>query len=137
MSGIRYGQKNQRGQSDVEQLIEVKQHLKNKWKISAHREPYLIFDKNGKLLSIQKFVKKNTNRSHIIKNPDILWFDKYGAWIIEMDGDAHLNRLSKDEERNNMFLNNGFKLIIVRLYLYEKGFDYIEYIDTKILEMIK
>ena len=137
MSGIRYGQKNQRGQSDVEQLIEVKQHLKNKWKISAHREPYLIFDKNGKLLSIQKFVKKNTNRSHIIKNPDILWFDKYGAWIIEMDGDAHLNLLSKDEERNNMFLNNGFKLIVVRLYLYEKGFDYIEYIDTEILERLK
>jgi len=137
MSGIRYGQKNQRGQSDVEQLIEVKQHLKNKWKISAHREPYLIFDKNGKLLSIQKFVRKNVNKSHIIKNPDIVWLDKYGAWIIEVDGDAHLNRLSKDEERNKIFINNGFKLIVVPLYNFDKGFDYIEYIDTKILELIK
>lgn len=137
LSGIRYGQKKQRGQSDLEQLISIKQHLKKKHKITAIREPYLIF-KNGKLLLVLEQVKTSqVDRSYEIKNPDLLWIDKYGMWIIEVDGAVHDRKVEKTNQRNELFLTNRIKLIVVNLaYIKHLQLNIFDYIDDKISELI-
>ena len=137
-SGIRYGQKKQLGQSDTEQLVAIKRHLKEKHKIKASREPYLIF-KNDRLMSIQDHVKTSQmDKSIEIKNPDLIWFDKYGMWIIEVDGAVHDRKVEKTIKRNELFINNHIKLIVVNLAdLKELGLNIYDYIDSQILEKIK
>ncbi len=137
-SGIRYGQKKQQGQSDTEQLIAIKRHLKDKHKILAKREPYLLF-KDERLLSVLDHVKRSqVDRSIEIKNPDLLWIDKYGMWIIEVDGAVHDRKVEKTRKRNELFISNHIKLIVVNLAdIKELGLNIYDYIDDQILERIK
>ena len=137
LSGYNIGNKKQRGQSDTEQLIKIKGHLLKKHKVNAMREPYLIF-KNDRLLCIlEKLKTSQVDKSYQIKNPDILWMDKYGTWIIEVDGSVHDRKIQKTLERNELFLKNRIKLIVVNLsdikYL---EIDIYDYIDKKIMEII-
>lgn len=137
-SGIRYGQKKQEGQSDTAQLIAIKRHLKDKHKILAKREPYLLF-KNGKLLSVLDHVKRSQVHESIeIKNPDLLWINKYGMWILEVDGAVHDRKTEKTRKRNELFISNHIKLIVVNISdIKELGINIYDYIDSQIMERIK
>lgn len=138
-SWIAYGQKKQNGQSDLEQLIDMASYLRKKYKATVKREPFLLFSREGRLIAILESVKRSdTDKSIIIKHPDLLWINKYGMWIIEIDGGAHLGHLSRDEERNSLYTQNNIKLIVVPLYEYDmKTFDIYDFVDKKILELIR
>ena len=72
------------------------------------------------------------------KNPDLLWFDKYGMWIIEVDGAVHDRKIKKTQERNELFINNYIKLIVVNLAdLKILDLNIFDYIDQRIQEMRK
>ena len=142
-SGIRYGQKKQQGQSDTEQLIEIRSHIRKKYKIkkgNLFREPYLLFDSvTEKLLpGIFDTLKKEQLEGTIQKNPDILWIDKYGMWVLEVDGAVHDRKVEKTRKRNELFISNHIKLIVVNLAdIKELGLNIYDYIDDQILERIK
>jgi len=138
-SGIHYGQKKQNGQSDTEQLIQIASYLRKKYKVKVKREPYLLFSGEGRLISVLDHVKhSDVDRSIEIKNPDILWFDKYGMWIIEVDGAVHDRKVEKTRKRNELFIKNHIKLIVVNLAdIKELGLNIYDYIDAQILEHIR
>ena len=139
-SGIAYGQKKQQGQSDTEQLIQIASYLRKKYKVQVKREPYLIFGHDDKLKSITDTVKRNQTIKDVttIKNPDLLWIDKYGMWIIEVDGAVHDRKVEKTIKRNELFRKNHIKLIVVNLAdLKETNQNIYNYIDAEILRIIK
>ncbi len=138
-SGIAYGQRKQRGKSDTEQLIQIASYLRKKYKVNVKREPYLLFDINGKLTNILDYVNVGYVSSvFTIKNPDLLWLDKYGMWIIEVDGSVHDRKTEKTRKRNEMYLYNHIKLIVVNLSdIKELGLNIYDYIDDRILEIIR
>ena len=139
-SGIRYCQKKQEGQSHTAQLIAIKRHLKEKHKILAKREPYLFFDLERKLCKgpMDVVYEKEASHMYTIKNPDLLWIDKYGMWIIEVDGKVHDRFVEKTRKRNELFISNHIKLIVVNLSdIKELGINIYDYIDSQIMERIK
>lgn len=138
-SGIAYGQKKQQGQSDTEQLIQIASYLRKKYKFKIKREPYLIFNRDtDKLMKIKDIISKKDLNDGYAKNPDLLWINKYGMWVIEVDGAVHDRKIQKTLARNELFISNGIKLIVVNLAdLKELGVNIYDYIDDKILERIK
>ena len=141
-SGIRYGQKKQTGQTDTEQLIKIANYLFTEYKISVKREWYIIFDiETDEILKIKDHVEREDLRDNGLdiayaKNPDLLWFDKYGMWIIEIDGAVHDRKVKKTLERNALFIKNHVKLIVVNIAdLKELDIDMFNYIDQKLTEM--
>ena len=138
-SGIAYGQKKQQGQSDTEQLIQIASYLRKKHKLKIKREPYLIFNREtDKLMKVKDTVSKKDLNDGYAKNPDLLWINKYGMWIIEVDGAVHDRKIQKTLARNELFISNGIKLIVVNLAdIKELGLNIYDYIDDKILERIK
>ena len=137
-SGIAYGQKKQYGQSDTAQLIAIASYLRKKYKTKVKREAYLIFNIDNKLIKIKEYVSKADLNDCSVKNPDLLWIDKYGMWIVEVDGAVHDRKVEKTLERNRLFRNNNIKLIVVNLAdCKELELDIYEYIDNEILRLIK
>ena len=141
-SGIIYGQKKQTGQTDTEQLIKIANYLFTEYKISVKREWYIIFDiETDEILKIKDHVEREDLRDNGLdiayaKNPDLLWFDKYGMWIIEIDGAVHDRKVKKTLERNALFIKNHVKLIVVNIAdLKELDIDMFNYIDQKLTEM--
>ena len=137
-SGIAYGQKKQYGQSDTAQLIAIASYIRKKYKVKVKREAYLIFNINNKLLKIKEYVTKSDLNDCTVKNPDLTWIDKYGMWIIEVDGAVHDRKVEKTNKRNELFRSNNIKLIVVNLAdCKELELDIYEYIDSEILRLIK
>jgi len=139
-SGISYGQKKQEGQTDTQQLIEIASYLRKKYKVKVKREPYLIFDIEGKILPgiFDSLTEDNIRCPSIIKNPDLLWIDKYGMWIIEVDGAVHDRKVEKTEKRNRLYLSNHIKLIVVNLAEIKfLKINIYKYIDKRIAELIQ
>lgn len=137
-SGISYGQKKQYGQSDTAQLIAIASYLRKKYKTKVKREAYLIFNINNKLIKIKEYVTKADLNDCTAKNPDLLWIDKYGMWIVEVDGAVHDRKVEKTNQRNELFRNNNIKLIVVNLAdCKELELDIYDYIDSEILRLIK
>ena len=137
-SGIAYGQKKQYGQSDTAQLIAIASYLRKKYKTKVKREAYLIFNINNKLIKIKEYVTKADLNDCTAKNPDLLWIDKYGMWIVEVDGAVHDRKVEKTNQRNELFRSNNIKLIVVNLSeLKELELDIYDYIDSEILRLIK
>ena len=137
-SGISYGQKKQYGQSDTAQLIAIASYLRKKYKTKVKREAYLIFNINNKLIKIKDYVTKADLNDCTAKNPDLLWIDKYGMWIVEVDGAVHDRKVEKTNQRNELFRSNNIKLIVVNLAdCKELELDIYEYIDSEILRLIK
>lgn len=141
-SGIRYGQKKQEGQSDTKQLIDIQNYVRKKYKVNVKREWYIIFNiETEKIISIKDHVNKedlwqDRKAIAIAKNPDLLWMDKYGIWIIEVDGAIHDRKVTKTNERNELFINNYIKLIVVNLAdLKELKLNLYAYIDQRIMEL--
>lgn len=116
-SGIRYGQKRQRGQSDTQQLIAVKQYLKTRWHISFNREWYVGFGKeDGLIYRILEDVKINEKDKFRWKNPDLLCVhNKFGIIVIEIDGSTHDHKTEKTRERNELYINSGVKFIVLNI----------------------
>ena len=141
-SGIAYGQKKQRGSSDTAQLIEIISCIAKRYKIKPMREPHLLFnietDKVSKIKDIKDGVTGKDLNDNYQRRPDILWLDKYGMWIIEVDGSVHDNKVEKTRKRNELFINNHIKLIIVNLAdIKELGLNIYDYIDEQILQGIR
>ena len=138
LSGISYGQKKQEGQTDTQQLIEIASYLRKKYKVRVEREPYLLF-KSDILLRILTYVKKQQLGENIqVKEPDLLWIDKYGMWIIEVDGAVHDRKVIKTEKRNSLYLSNHIKLIVVNLAEIKfRKINIYTYIDKRITELIQ
>ena len=137
-SGIAYGQKKQYGQSDTAQLIAIASYLRKKYKTKVKSEAYLIFNINNKLIKIKEYVTKADLNDCTAKNPDLLWIDKYGMWIVEVDGAVHDRKVEKTNQRNELFRNNNIKLIVVNLAdCKELELDIYDYIDSEILRLIK
>jgi very-short-patch-repair endonuclease len=137
-SGIAYGQKKQYGQSDTAQLIAIASYLRKKYKAKVKREVYLIFNIDNKLKGIKEFVTKADLNDCTAKTPDLLWIDKYGMWIVEVDGAVHDRKVEKTNKRNELFRSNNIKLIVVNLAdCKELKLDIYKYIDSEILRLIK
>ena len=137
-SGIAYGQKKQYGQSDTAQLIAIVSYLRKKYKVKVRREEYLIFNIDNKLIKSKDYVTKADLNDCTAKNPDLTWIDKYGMWIIEVDGAVHDRKVEKTLQRNELFRSNNTKLIVVNLAeLKELELDIYDYIDSEILRLIK
>lgn len=141
--GINYGQKKQEGQSDTEQLIDIANYLRKKYKVNIKREIYITFDiETEKIIKIKDHVNKDDlwkDKKPIAfaKNPDLFWIDKYGMWIIEVDGAVHDRKVKKTNERNELFISNYIKLIVVNLAdLKELRINIYDYIDQRIKELI-
>jgi len=137
-SGIAYGQKKQYGQSDTAQLIAIASYLRKKYKVAIKREAYLVFNIDNKLIKVKESVTKADLNDCTVKNPDLTWIDKYGMWIVEVDGAVHDRKIQKTLERNRLFRSNNIKLIVVNLAdCKELGVDIYEYIDSEILSLIR
>ena len=137
-SGIAYGQKKQYGQSDTAQLIAIASYLRKKYKVAIKREAYLVFNIDNKLIKVKESVTKADLNDCTVKNPDLTWIDKYGMWIVEVDGAVHDRKIQKTLERNRLFRSNNIKLIVVNLAdCKELGVDIYEYIDSEILRLIR
>ena len=137
-SGIAYGQKKQNGQSDTEQLIQIASYLRQKYKVKVKREAYLLFNINNKLKSVKEYVTKADLNDNHVKNPDLLWIDKYGMWIAEIDGAVHDRKVEKTLKRNELFRSNNIKLIVVNLAdCKELEVNIYDYIDKEILRLIR
>ena len=111
-SGIRYGQRKQSGQSDTQQLIQIKSYLKKRWHLDFKREWYIGFE-NDKLITIVERVPKGTQFKW--KNPDLLYMGKYGMIIIEVDGTVHDRKMLDTWKRNELYKSNGIKLVVLNL----------------------
>lgn len=147
-SGISFGQKKQTGQSDLEQLIDIQNYLIRKYGNKVWREWYLIFDKyNEELQKIVGYVNKDDlgeydkdgkyTVTNFAKNPDLMWMDKYGLWIIEVDGAVHDVKVKQTNERNELYLRNHVKLIVVNLAdMKELRMDIYKYIDKRIEDLL-
>ena len=112
-SGIRFGQRKQKGQSDTEQLIGVRNYLKRRWHLDFKREWYLGFTQEDRLTMIMECVPKGTQFKW--KNPDLLYIGKFGMIIIEVDGAVHDRKVLDTWKRNELYISNGIKLIVLNL----------------------
>jgi len=137
-SGISYGQKKQEGQTDTQQLIEIASYLRKKYKVKVKREPFILFKSDRLSKIVTCVMRKHLGDDIEVKNPDLLWIDKYGMWIIEVDGAVHDRKVEKTEKRNRLYISNHIKLIVVNLaeikFLKVKIYDYI---DKRIAELIQ
>jgi hypothetical protein len=77
------------------------------------REWYLGFGSEDNLVAIMECVPKGTH--YRWKNPDLLYMGKYGMIIIEVDGAVHDRKVSTTEKRNDLYLSNRIKLIVLNL----------------------
>lgn len=135
---ISRGQKKQLGASDTSQLIEVASYIRKKYKVKVKREWYILFNDFGILGCLESLKRREVDYSIIIKNPDLLWVDKYGMWIVEIDGAVHDRKVKKTNERNKLFIKNHINLIVVNLAdLKELNINIYDYIDDRILELIR
>ena len=135
---ISRGQKKQLGASDTSQLIEVASYIRKKYKVKVKREWYILFNDFGILACVESVKHKDVDPSIIIKNPDLMWVDKYGMWIVEIDGAVHDRKVRKTNERNKLFIKNHINLIVVNLAdLKELNINIYDYIDDRILELIR
>ncbi len=117
-SGIAFGQRTkQKGQSDLNQLIRLKQFLKERFHMNFKREWYVGFDREyGHLCRISESVGRQELERFKWKNPDLLCIDKqYGIIIVELDGAIHDRKVQKTIERNELFRGAGIKLIVLNI----------------------
>jgi hypothetical protein len=117
-SGIAFGQRSkQKGQSDLDQLIRLKQFLKERFHMDFKREWYVGFDREyGHLCRISESVGRQELERFKWKNPDLLCIDKqYGIIIVELDGAIHDRKVQKTIQRNELFRGAGIKLIVLNI----------------------
>ena len=117
-SGIAFGQRTkQKGQSDLDQLISLKQFLRQRFHMDFKREWYVGFDREyGNLYRISESVGRQELERFRWKNPDLLCVDKqHGVIIVELDGAIHDRKVQKTIQRNELFRGAGIKLIVLNI----------------------
>ena len=139
-SGIAFGQRTkQKGQSDLEQLVSLKQFLKQRFHMDFKREWYVGFDKEyGNLCRISESVGRKELDKFRWKNPDLLCIDKeYGIIIVELDGAVHDRKVQKTLERNELFRGAGIKLVVLNIAdIKESGETIISSLESNMLDLI-
>ena len=139
-SGIAFGQRTkQKGQSDLDQLIRLKQFLKERFHMDFKREWYCGFDKEyGNLCSISEQVGRKELERFRWKNPDLLCHDReYGIIIVEVDGSIHDRKVRKTEERKELFRGAGIKLVVLNIAdIKECGETVIGRLENNMLDLI-
>jgi hypothetical protein len=116
-SGIAFGQRNQRGQSDTAQLIKIAKYIKDRWHLQFKREWYVGFDREtGGVRRIVESVNRSEASSFKWRNPDLLHIHKsVGLIIIEIDGSIHDKKTDETERRNKQYVEGYCKLIVINL----------------------
>tara|TARA_B110000438_G_C15475127_1_gene504818 strand:- start:117 stop:572 length:456 start_codon:yes stop_codon:yes gene_type:complete len=139
-SGIAFGQRTkQKGQSDLDQLISLKQFLKQRFHMDFKREWYVGFDREyGNLYRISETVGKKEMERFRWKNPDLLCVDKeYGVIIVELDGAIHDRKVQKTIERNELFRGAGIKLVVLNIAdIKECGETVIDRLENDMMDLI-
>ena len=139
-SGIAFGQRTkQKGQSDLQQLIMLKQFLKQRFHMDFKREWYVGFDKEyGNLYRISESVGKQELSEFKWKNPDLLCFDnQHGIIIVELDGAIHDRKVQKTIERNELFRGAGIKLVVLNIAdIKEVGETIIGRLESDMMDLI-
>ena len=139
-SGIAFGQRTkQKGQSDLEQLIMLKQFLKQRFHMDFKREWYVGFDREyGNLYRISESVGKQELSEFKWKNPDLLCFDnQHGIIIVELDGAIHDRKVQKTIERNELFRGAGIKLVVLNIAdIKEVGETIIGRLESDMMDLI-
>ena len=139
-SGIAFGQRTkQKGQSDLEQLIMLKQFLKQRFHMDFKREWYVGFDREyGNLYRISESVGKQELSEFKWKNPDLLCFDnQHGIIIVELDGSIHDRKVQKTVERNELFRGAGIKLVVLNIAdIKEVGETIIGRLESDMMDLI-
>jgi len=117
-SGINFGKRKQLAQTDTELLVEIKQHLLQKYKIVARREWYMGFNNIGTVDFWSETVlkKKALEYRDRIRCPDLSFVHKqFGMFVIEVDGAIHDVKVEKTRQRDNQYILAGIKLIVINL----------------------
>lgn len=139
-SGIAYGQRTkQKGQSDLEQLIMLKQFLKQRFHMDFKREWYVGFDREyGNLYRVSESVGRQELSKFKWKNPDLICFDnQHGIIIVELDGAVHDRKVQKTVERNDLFRGAGIKLVVLNIAdIKEVGETIIGRLESDMMELI-
>ena len=139
-SGIAFGQRTkQKGQSDLQQLIMLKQFLKQRFHMDFKREWYVGFDREyGNLYRISESVGRQELSKFKWKNPDLLCIDnEYGIIIVELDGAIHDRKVQKTIERNELFRGAGIKLVVLNIAdIKEVGETIIERLESDMMDLI-
>ena len=139
-SGIAFGQRTkQKGQSDLQQLIMLKQFLKQRFHMDFKREWYVGFDREyGNLYRISESVGRQELSKFKWKNPDLLCIDnEYGIIIVELDGAIHDRKVQKTIERNELFRGAGIKLVVLNIAdIKEVGETIIGRLESDMMDLI-
>ena len=139
-SGIAFGQRTkQKGQSDLDQLIRLKQFLRQRFHMDFKREWYVGFDREyGNLYRISESVGRQELERFRWKNPDLLCVDKqHGVIIVELDGAIHDRKVKKTEERNDLFRGAGIKLVVLNIAdIKECQETIIERLESEMLKIV-
>ena len=139
-SGIAFGQRTkQKGQSDLEQLIMLKQFLKQRFHMDFKREWYVGFDREyGNLYRISESVGRQELSKFKWKNPDLICFDnQHGIIIVELDGAIHDRKVQKTVERNDLFRGAGIKLVVLNIAdIKEVGETIIGRLESDMMDLI-
>ena len=139
-SGIAFGQRTkQKGQSDLEQLIMLKQFLKQRFHMDFKREWYVGFDREyGNLYRVSESVGRQELSKFKWKNPDLICFDnEHGIIIVELDGSIHDRKVQKTIERNELFRGAGIKLVVLNIAdIKEVGETIIGRLESDMMDLI-
>ena len=139
-SGIAFGQRTkQKGQSDLDQLISLKQFLRQRFHMDFKREWYVGFDREyGNLYRISESVGRQELERFRWKNPDLLCVDKqHGVIIVELDGAIHDRKVQKTLERNELFRGAGIKLVVLNIAdIKEVGETIIGRLESDMMDLI-
>lgn len=138
LSGISYGQRQQRGKSDEGLLISLQNYIKKRWHLDFKREWYVGFNKEtGRVECILEHVNKSIIGKYKWRNPDLSCITKNNGFvIIEVDGAIHDRRITKTEARNEDYRRAGVKFIVLSLSdIKERRKTVEEYLDWKMTKL--
>lgn len=121
-SGIRYGQRLQTRENDIDAKIKLCNHIRRKYNLVPLRDWYLVFNA-GKLEGISKTIPRDIGRDKVFRNPDIITYSQIGLLIIELDGSVHRYHEQRTADRNRLYADAGIKYIVLNTKDVIKEFD--------------
>ncbi len=109
--------RNQRGQSDISQLISIATYIRKRWHMNFKREWYVGFDKrDGQVRRIVESVVRSERSDYWWRNPDLLFIHRFsGLIIIEIDGSIHDKKTEATSRRNRQYEQGHIKTIVINL----------------------
>ena len=104
-------------QRHLQICIEIERHLIKKG-LLPKREWFLILDHEDHIIGLPRYeiTVAEKARKNKYRNPDIIWIDSFGLWILEIDGLVHYIKSGKTSKRNNIYENNNCNFIILETF---------------------